>query len=276
MAWGPSEDLFAVQRAESFLQRVKARRRQGGVVRWAYGLALVLWKTARRVPGVNQIQGRMSVDGHRLRVRLFSYDDLLTVSEEYEPCLAEVMPPAGGVAVDAGAFIGRHALAYARAVGPRGRVVAVEPLAANFRLLETNVRLNGYPQVNCVRCALGRDRRDVWLTYERETSTASVLRDLPHRQWVAQRSLDDVLAELGIVAVDVLKIDVEGAELDVLEGSLRTLSASPQARLVIEVHGPPDPGGGCPVETWLAARGYHVRRMYDHRRRFCVAHANRD
>jgi FkbM family methyltransferase len=257
--------------AESFLQRVKGRRRDGRLGRCAYGVALRLWKAARRVPLLNRLGGQMSVDGHRLRVRLFSYDDLLTVSEEYEACLAEVMPPAAGVAVDAGAFIGRHTLAYARAVGPAGRVVAVEPLAANFRLLETNVRLNGYGQVRCVRCALGRDRRDVWLAYERETSTASVMRDLPHRQRVAQRSLDDLLAELGIARIDVLKIDVEGAELDVLEGSVRTLAASPGARLVIEVHGPLDPSDACPVEAWLAARGYAVRRIFDNRRRFCVA-----
>lgn len=257
--------------ADAFLQRVKGRRQGGWLGRWAYGVALVLWKAARCVPGVNRLCGQMSVDGHRLRVRLFSYDDLLTVSEEYEACLAQVMPPAGGVAVDAGAFIGRHALAYARAVGPQGRVVAVEPLAANFRLLEANVQLNGYGQVSCVRCALGRDRREVWLAYERETSTASLMRNLPHRQRVEQRSLDDLLAELGIERIDVLKIDVEGAELDVLEGSVGTLAASPGARLVIEVHGPLDASGDCPVEAWLAARGYAVRRMYDQRRRFCVA-----
>jgi FkbM family methyltransferase len=260
-----------VRLADSFLQRVKARRRQGGLARWVYTAALLVWKAGRRVPGLNRLQGSMSVDGHRLRVRLFSYDDLLTVSEGYEPCLAEVMPPAGGVAIDAGAFIGRHTLAYARAVGPQGRVVAVEPLQANFRLLETNVRLNGYQQVDCVRCALGRDRREAWLAFEQETSTASLLRDLPHRQRVEQRSLDDVLEELGVATIDVLKLDVEGAELDVLEGSRRTLAASPQARLVIEVHGPLDPAGVCPVETWLATRGYQVRRMYDGRRRFCAA-----
>jgi FkbM family methyltransferase len=179
------------------------------------------------------------------------------------------------VAVDAGAFIGRHTLAYARAVGPRGRVVAVEPLAANFRLLQDNVRLNGYGQVHCAHCALGRAPGDVWLAYERETSTASVMRELPHRERVAQRTLDDLLAELGIAQIDVFKIDVEGAELAVLEGSTRVLAASPGARLVIEVHGPLDAAGNCPVEAWLRARGYTVRRVYDRRRRFCITTVGR-
>lgn len=257
--------------AAGFLKRVKTRRHDAGLIRGLYWLALKAWKTARWVPGLNRVTVRLPVDGHRLRVRLFSYDDLLTASEDYEACLAEVMPPEGGVAIDAGAFIGRHTLAYARAVGPRGRVVAVEPLAANFRLLEENVRAHRYGQVHCAECALGRDRREVWLAYERETSTASVLRDLPHRQRVQQRSLDDLLAELAVATIDVLKVDVEGAELELLEGSVRTLAASPNARLVIEVHGPLDAAGECPVERWLASRGYAVRRVYDQRRRFCVA-----
>ena len=149
---------------------------------------------------------RVRVDGHRMSLRAFSYDDWLTASADYEACLAAILPPAGGVAVDAGAFIGRHTLAYARAVGPAGRVVAVEPLPANFRLLRQNVCQNGYAQVTCVPVALGRDRREVWLAYDRETSTASTVRDRApgtgsRRVKAQQQPLDELLAELGIVRV---------------------------------------------------------------------------
>src|SRR5574340_1266792 len=127
-----------------FLNRVKSRARTHGPVRWLLRLALVAWKLARQVPLARCVRLHVSVDGHRLRIRPFSYDDLLTVSADYESCLAAILPPRGGIAVDAGAFIGRHTLEYARAVGPAGRVVAVEPLPANYRLLAHNVRINGY------------------------------------------------------------------------------------------------------------------------------------
>ena len=114
-----------------FLDWVKSRRGRGGPGCGLGRAALMMWKGARCIPGLNRLTIPVSVDGHRLRIRVFSYDDLLTATDDYEPSLAAAPPP-GGTAVDVGAFIGRHALAYARAVGSGGRVVAVEPLPGTF------------------------------------------------------------------------------------------------------------------------------------------------
>jgi len=214
----------------------------------------------------------VSVDCHHLRIRAFSYDDLLTASDDYEPSLAGLLPPPGGTAIDAGAFIGRHALAYARAVGSGGRVVAVEPLPGNFRLLEHNVRRNGYAQVTCVRCALGAAEGEIDLAYDRETSTASAVRPLPRHLWVGLRTLDSLAAEWGINRIDLLKIDVEGAEYDVLQGAQQLLAASPQARLAIEIHPwAVAADGRCPVNDWLIERGYHIDRLHDGERLYYLA-----
>lgn len=251
---------------------VRSRRSVGGPGRWLARLALGAWKAARLLPLADRVCVNLTVDGHAMRVRLFSYDDLLTASEDYEPSLAAILPREGGVAIDAGAFIGRHTLAYARAVGPRGRVVAVEALPANFGLLQYNVRRNGYQHATCVGCALGRDSGRVWLAYERETSTASTTRELARRVEVDQRPLDDVLRDLGVDRIDLLKIDVEGAELEVLEGAGRVLAASPAARLVIEIHPwATDPDGRPLVDGWLAERGYQVRRLQDGQRLYYLA-----
>lgn len=252
------------------LRWVKARQKAVAPVRWALRLLLAVWKGARRLPVVNRWTTTVRVGRHRMRIRCFSYDDLLCASEDYEAPLAELLPPNGGVAVDAGAFIGRHTLAYAHAVGPRGRVVAAEPLPENYRQLVHNVQLNGYAQVTCVPYALGCEDGEVWLTYEAETSTASSHRRLPRRCHVPQQMLDHLLEQLGIGSIDLLKIDVEGAELEVLEGAQQILAASPRARLVIEVHDPPTPAG-CPVERWLQTRGYTVQPLFDGPRRFYLA-----
>lgn len=255
-----------------FLRWVKTRRGHSAPARWLGRAALALWKTARLIPGLNRLTIPVQVDGHHLRIRAFSYDDLLTASDDYEPSLAAALPPPGGTAIDAGAFIGRHSLAYARAVGSAGRVVAVEPLPANFRLLEHNVARNGYTQVTCVRCALGAANGQIDLAYDRETSTASAVRPLPRRLRVGLRTLDSLAEELGIDRIDLLKIDVEGAERDVLEGAQRLLAASPQARLAIEIHPwAVAPDGRCPVSDWLAQRGYHIDRLHDGQRLYYLA-----
>ena len=61
-----------------------------------------------------------------MTVRAFSYADLLSISDHYEAAALDWTPREGEVAVDAGAFIGRHTLSYARACGPSGRVLAIE------------------------------------------------------------------------------------------------------------------------------------------------------
>jgi len=252
-----------------WLRSIRARRALRGPAAWLMRAAKAAWKLARRLPLANRIEIEMPVDGHRMRVRLFSYDDLLTIAEEYEACLAHHLPPQGGTAVDAGAYIGRHTLAYARAVGPEGRVIAVEPLPANFRLLQHNVRSNGYQQtVRCAACALGRNQGQIRLGYGKETSIASAHGDFPLHLTVVQRSLDDLLSEQGIAQIDFLKIDVEGAELDVLMGSRQVLDASPQARLVVEIHARPDSVETCPVHRWLRECGYSIAALHEEHRLF--------
>ncbi len=257
-----------MQGASHLLDWVKNRRSHSAPVRWLLRCVLAAWKAARRVTLLNRITSEVVVDGHRMRVRSFSYDDLLTVSPEYESCLSELLPPPGGIAIDAGAFIGRHTLAYARAVGPEGRVIAVEPLPANHRLLARNAALNRYRNVTCVPYALGRTSGEARLTYDAETSTASIVRRLPLAVTVPQISLDELADQLDIRKIDLLKVDVEGVELEVLEGGCRILAASPEARVIVEVHSRPDLQAPCPVWQWLTARDYAVDLLNDGQRRF--------
>jgi FkbM family methyltransferase len=255
---------------------IKVHKRSAGVLGGLRRLLVRLWKLGRLVPLLNRLTLPVLVDGHWMYVRAFSYDDLLTVSDDYEQCLADLLPPRGGVAVDGGAFIGRHTLCYARAVGPTGRVLAVEPLQANFRLLTRNVARNGYSHVACVECALGKQEGEVLLAYDWETSTATVARDLPHKIRAVQHTLGEALRQQGLDRLDFLKLDVEGAEQDVLEGAASTLAANPQATLAIEVHGfdmhgPAGAGQESALADWLTSRGYDIERRMDGRRLFFVA-----
>lgn len=254
-------------------EAVKARRsRSRGAGRFL-ALVLVIWKGLRNVPFVNRLRLPVRVDGHTLWVRCFSYDDLLMASPDYESSLQGVLPPKDGVAVDVGACIGRHALAYARAAGPHGRVIAVEPQPDNYRLLERNVSSNGYSQVQCVAAALGAHNGEAWLRFDRETSTGSLVRDLPLRRKVRVMTLDRLLESVGVTAVDLVKIDAEGAELDVLEGSQGILSQSPKARVLVELHSRPrrQDTRGCAVANWLTERGYAITELADGKRRFYLA-----
>jgi len=144
---------------------------------------------------------------------------------------------AGDHVWDVGANIGYIALVAARIVGPRGRVVAFEPDARCAAAIRTNAALNGLVSIEVLEAAAS-DRSG--------TAELVVVRD---RLWTRLASVGD--HELGerrvpvrTVALDdvdgpppaVVKIDVEGAELDVVAGMTRLLRDA-RPLVICEMHG---------------------------------------
>jgi FkbM family methyltransferase len=123
--------------------------------------------------------------------------------------------------VDAGANIGQLVLAASRRVGPTGHVLGVEAHPAVYRYLEGNLALNDVDNALAVHCALGAEVGEVTFTSRRSDDQNYVSTDGVVR--VPMRPLDEV-REAG--PVRLLKLDVEGYELPVLEGASRTLAAT--------------------------------------------------
>lgn len=121
-------------------------------------------------------------------------------------------PGAGDVVVDCGAGVGTELLTFCRLVGPNGMVVAIEAHPGSYARLRLFVELNDLRNVVTVHAAVS-DRAG--------TVTIS---DLPNEQAntiVAVRgagleapadTLDAILARAGVEAVDLLKMNIEGAE----------------------------------------------------------------
>ena len=140
------------------------------------------------------------------------------------------------VAVDVGANVGFHTLVMARCVGATGRVHALEPEPRNFKLLTRAVEEAGYRQVRLHRAAAARatGRELLYVAGDnrgdhRLTPAAEARAHMP----VATVALDDLLAEEP--RIDLIKIDVQGAEVDVLAGLTRILSRRPPPELLCEV-----------------------------------------
>lgn len=256
---------------QSLLQRVKHRQQSSVPIRMAKWACVMSWKAARSFPGSRFLQIPMTADGHRFWVRPFSYDDLLTVTPDYESILNRWRPKTGDTVIDAGAFIGRHALAYARDVGPTGRVIAIEPHPENFRLLQRNVKQNGYANVSCVQCALSDYSGQGVLAYDRETSTSALSPGQRRTVPVRVCTLDDLLSELQVRQVDLMKVDVEGAELSLLRGATATLGKGSRPRLIVENHNAPaEETAECCLRDWLETNKFHPEALSDVERHFYV------
>jgi FkbM family methyltransferase len=140
-------------------------------------------------------------------------------------------PLAKGVVVDVGAYIGTYTV---RAMRTADLVVAIEPFPPNFVALQKNVELNGLLQraetvlVNkAVADERGRTRISASLKSGYMETTTARLGATPKEECVSYMvdidTLDNILSELGIDKVDMLKIDIEGYVLKSLLGMLNTL-----------------------------------------------------
>ena len=167
--------------------------------------------------------------------------------------------------VDAGSNKGDFALIAARVMGDRGRVLAFEPFPGNARWIRASVELNGYRSVSLHELAL-LDVDGPATLYLRDWSGWHSL--IPRKRGpqesvgVETRRLDSVLAESGDPHVDVMKIDVEGVELEVLRGAERTLADSRLFAVFVEIH----PGYDVdPVEVseLLTGHGFSLRDPED-------------
>jgi FkbM family methyltransferase len=182
----------------------------------------------------------------------------------------------GDVCVDVGAAGGAHLLVMARRVGPTGRVLGVEPRPRAHRLLRWLVDRSGLAsRIRLLPVAL--DESTGWAslripvvptrahfhgsTDDREGTAA--FGGLPHREInVPTERLDDVIAAEGLDRVDVLKCDVEGAELRVLAGARKVLEHHRPVVLLEadDLHQQREDATAAEVLALVCSYGYRVHR----------------
>lgn len=129
---------------------------------------------------------------------------------------------AGDKYVDIGAHIGYHTLVARRWVGAEGQVIAVEPQPYNCQKLLANWRANSFENLALYVAAIGEENSTVRLNQQTETDTSRLslclepVNDEARVFYVPLRRLDTILAEQNVERVRLLKIDVEGYELEVI------------------------------------------------------------
>lgn len=140
----------------------------------------------------------------------------------------------GMTVLDIGANIGFYSLLASRRVAPTGSVVAFEPDPRTRKALLVNLRLNGATNVRVSNAAVSSRSGSVPF-YLSATATHSGLHaSMNDRRPRIATARTLAIDELGIASVDVVKLDIEGAEPAALRGMQRTLAASVSVRVFLE------------------------------------------
>jgi FkbM family methyltransferase len=140
-------------------------------------------------------------------------------------------------AFDIGANIGAYSLIMAKYAK---RVFSFEPSVFTFSTLVKNIYTNKASNIVPVNIALSSRKKIGEFAYSSTELGSSVhgldvnLEGEAYRQQILSCSIDDFVADFGIEAPNHIKLDVDGAEFDILKGATRTISASTFKSLMVE------------------------------------------
>ena len=180
------------------------------------------------------------VNGHKMI--LDSNDCLqLSINEIYEPVETNIIKQEikkGDVVLDIGANIGYYTLLMADMVGTDGKVFAFEPEPYNFELLRKNIEINVCKNVILERKAISNYNKKSNLYLSKDNTGMHRLNESKYCEKYIEVNvikLDDYFYNNELInKIKFIKIDVEGSELDVLQGMESILENNNQITILLE------------------------------------------
>ncbi|HEV2195682.1 MAG TPA: FkbM family methyltransferase [Candidatus Acidoferrum sp.] len=198
---------------------------------------------------------RMFIDWNRYRSFVYG-----TWEPEVSKVVSEILRK-GMTVIDVGAHHGYYSLYFAKCVGPTGRVFSFEPVPENFALLRKNILLNNTGWIETFQDAVFSCSKEISFAAPDKSLASgdgSLVEGRGGRQILVHAVTLDSFCTSKQILPDLVKLDVEGAELDVLLGARDTLKrCSP--KLLIELHHFDGSVAAHPVPGFLMSSGYEVR-----------------
>jgi FkbM family methyltransferase len=208
-----------------------------------------------------------------VKVRIGKFDSYIRLNDPFhydlvlglhEPAVGEWLSRnlrKGMTVVDVGANVGSYTLLIGEMVGREGRVFALEADPETATTLRKNVELNGQTWVEVIEGAAYKTCGEIQLGRAMASTGYSGLYYEKALEWirVPALTLDSLVERIGLGRIDLVKIDVEGAENDVLEG-MKLLLGKYRPTLLIELH-PHLVPETTQVPARLEAAGYSVELL---------------
>ena len=166
----------------------------------------------------------------------------------------------GDSVFDGGANQGVFTAAFAAAVGPSGKVIAVEPFDYCHECIKQNAIINDFRSIRHYKAVLTSRHQICQLDYTAGVGKSSITRDFGATRTISIQgtTIDNIIKENDDFRLNLLKLDIEGAEADAIDGSINSIKKF-QPIIVIE----------CTAQTFeaiyltLKKIGYHAYILGD-------------
>jgi FkbM family methyltransferase len=183
-----------------------------------------------------------------------------TWEREMQDIFSRYLKP-GNTVYDLGAHQGFLSIVAARQVGDAGKVYSFEPFPYNFAFLKENMQINKISNIKTFQVAVSNKAGKIKFSNSVHDTANTYLSQSPtfsnNFLEVHAVSLDELIESREIVPPDFIKIDVEGAEFDVLQGAQKLfLTHSPVVYL--ETHNVHNPGVDRQCLDWFTEKGYQI------------------
>jgi FkbM family methyltransferase len=210
-------------------------------------------------------------------------DDFTTMTIRENEIIEHFSPKQGDIVIDVGAHIGKYTIIASKRVGANGKVIAIEAHPGNYEMLNRNIKLNGLTNVTTLNYAAYSKESKIKLFLPDEKSNHTIYNTLISSKTkdeekfvkVNANTLDNLIEHHRISHAEVnwIKIDVEGAEFEVLKGATEILSNSKDICLLIEVHNPYDTNHYNQIIDFLKPYNFKIEfeKIYESGERHMVA-----
>jgi FkbM family methyltransferase len=172
-------------------------------------------------------------------------DDFKNMTIREAEIIEYFCPKENDLVIDVGAHLGRYSLISSNQVGKKGKVISIEANPLVFEKLKKNIDLNKSTNIISLNYAVYSEKTRIKLFSPNEGLKNTIYNTIVSNRTKSERftevnadTLDNILNSIGIKTdkVNWIKIDVEGAELEVLKGAHNILSKSKDIAILIEIH----------------------------------------
>lgn len=184
------------------------------------------------VKEINQIKMNLDLNDSGI-----SKDLLLAGIREprHTDLIKDIVKP-GDIVFDIGANIGYYALLESRLVGPNGKIYAIEPVPTNVELLKNNIKLNNFNNIEVFQLAISDKDGENQIYLSEKSNWCSMINNSEKTGSIPVKTAKLDTFVRGKKFPDLVRMDVEGYEIEIINGMDEMLSASNPLKVIIEMH----------------------------------------